>query len=275
MAASDEVVDVRPVQKVTDGRTRHRRSRDVTVATKNDEVQAGLATGTFNVAAGTPWLWAPEKSAGDRRRPVRRRGRADGACERAWRWPVRRARSSSSATPSSSTSPSRDRIRPARIDRPSAHLLGDHDAMPDDARALPRAHVATASGRHRVHVDRLLRGQARVAAEPRTVSASSARSRCAGPASACVAVEHVGAESESPEEARQVAAARARAGRERLDVDRRQDGEEHPICVRRTSSSSRRTTPRSARSSACSRPRRASGRSTSSRGRRRRSASTR
>ena len=89
--------------------------------------------------------------------------------------------------------------------------------------------------------------------------------------------------SRSPRRRRQRVARRGRRGRRdgprvvegRRDVDRR-DGRQAPARLGATSSSSRRTTPRSARSrGSAARRRPASARSTSSRARRRRSASTR
>ena len=57
------VADVRAVQKVSDGVAGIDDER-VTVTEDNDEVREGLAAGTFNVAAGTAWLWASAKSEG-------------------------------------------------------------------------------------------------------------------------------------------------------------------------------------------------------------------
>ena len=154
-----------------------------------------------------------------------------------------------------------------------AHLLDGHDAMPGDARALPRADVATSSIGHRVHLDRLLRGQARVPAEPGGSAAprpgADARCRCPNGRGGSRWRRQLLRRGGAPGRV-----ARAGPRREPLDVDR-QGRRGAPDHATRTSSSSLRTTRRSARSQPFSRPRHAWARSTSSRGRRRRSASTR
>ena len=60
-AAGDDVV-VRAAQKVSDNSARSEHDR-VTHVGENADVQDGLARGTFNAAAGTVWLWAAERSA--------------------------------------------------------------------------------------------------------------------------------------------------------------------------------------------------------------------
>ena len=62
LAAANEGVEVRAVQKVSEGVDGIDDER-VTLAAKNAEVQDGLADGSFNLAAGTAWLWSPEASA--------------------------------------------------------------------------------------------------------------------------------------------------------------------------------------------------------------------
>ncbi|MEO8510699.1 MAG: TM0106 family RecB-like putative nuclease [Chloroflexota bacterium] len=64
LAAADEpgvVVDVRAVQKVSEGVAGVHDSR-VTLTEDNAKVRDGLASGAFNLAAGTSWLWAPHQS---------------------------------------------------------------------------------------------------------------------------------------------------------------------------------------------------------------------
>ena len=164
-----------------------RRSSDdrVTHVGDNAEVQAGLATDRFNVAAGTAWLWAAEKS-----QEMVDVLFVDEAGQMSLANVLAIARSARSIVLLGD---------PQQLDQP---LQGSHPARrrslrarapprrarchPGDARPLPRADVATSSIGHRVHLDRLLRGQARVPARTWRVSGSSARSRCAAPVSACV-----------------------------------------------------------------------------------------
>ncbi|MCV0402809.1 MAG: TM0106 family RecB-like putative nuclease [Chloroflexi bacterium] len=56
-------VDLRPAQKVSDGITGIADER-VHVTESNSEIRDGLADGRFNLAAGTSWFWASEKSDG-------------------------------------------------------------------------------------------------------------------------------------------------------------------------------------------------------------------
>ena len=60
---STEAVDVRAIQKVSDGVTGVDDPR-VSTSEDNGVVRSGLADGTFNLAAGTAWLWSSEKSEG-------------------------------------------------------------------------------------------------------------------------------------------------------------------------------------------------------------------
>jgi predicted RecB family nuclease len=58
---SSEAVDVRAVQKVSDG-VEGVDDPLLTVSNDNGVVRSGLADGTFNLAAGTAWLWSSDKS---------------------------------------------------------------------------------------------------------------------------------------------------------------------------------------------------------------------
>ncbi len=61
LTAGEGLVEVRAAQKVSEGSARAEHDR-VTHVDNNGQVQDGLAARTFNVAAGTVWLWAAEKS---------------------------------------------------------------------------------------------------------------------------------------------------------------------------------------------------------------------
>ena len=61
LVAANGVVDVRAAQKVSEGSARSDDDR-VAHLDDNGDAQDGLAAGRFNVAAGTVWLWAAERS---------------------------------------------------------------------------------------------------------------------------------------------------------------------------------------------------------------------
>lgn len=61
--ASESRIDVRGVQKVSEGVTGVDDER-VTVTDDNDTVRDGLGDGTYNLAAGTAWLWSSAKGDG-------------------------------------------------------------------------------------------------------------------------------------------------------------------------------------------------------------------
>ncbi len=60
-ATADAGVELRAVQKISEDGQGHADPR-VTATTDNAKVRDGLASGDYNVAAGTPWLWASERS---------------------------------------------------------------------------------------------------------------------------------------------------------------------------------------------------------------------
>ena len=62
-AANGVEVDIRAAQKVSEGIPGIDDPR-IHVTESNPEVREGLASGEFNLAAGTSWFWAPEKSDG-------------------------------------------------------------------------------------------------------------------------------------------------------------------------------------------------------------------
>ena len=192
-----------------------------------------------------------------------------------WPWPMRPRSIVLLGDPQQLDQPLQGSHPPGADRSALAHLLGGRR----HAAARPSACSSSTRGGcirtfHRVHLDRLLRRPARVAARARATSRSAARTPLRGAGVRLLAADHVGADSVSPQRGDPGRRHRPRAGRQRFDLDRR-DGQEHADRRTATSWSSRRTTPRSARSRACCHPGRASGPSTSSRARRRRSASTR
>ncbi|MDQ4034999.1 MAG: TM0106 family RecB-like putative nuclease [Chloroflexota bacterium] len=196
-------LDVRAVQKVSEGVAPVDDER-VAAAEKNGEVQAGLRDGTFNLAAGTAWLWSPAAS--------------EGALDALF---VDEAGQMSLANVLAMSGAARSIVLlgdPQQLDQPLqgshppgadrsalAHLLGDHDAMPPDL-GLFLEHT------WRLHPD-VTRFTSATFYEGKLESRENlGRQALLGPEPMRGAgvrllhVQHVGSESESPEEARQVAA---------------------------------------------------------------------
>ena len=227
LVAASEVVDVRPRQKVSDGiGALIDDPRDARRA-KNAEVQAGLATGTLQRRGRHPWLWAAEKSqemvdvlfvdeAGQMSLANVPGDRAIGSLDR----PPRRSPAARSATPGITSTRRRSLGARAPPRRARRHAR--------DARALPRADVATASDR-----------SPRSPRTPSTRASSQSRpnlegQRLLGPEPMrgagvrMVEADHVGADSYSAEEAHQVAwLVRALVESRSTWIDK--DGDEHPI----------------------------------------------
>ena len=215
------------------------------VTDSNDEVQAGLRPERLNLVAGTSWLWAPDRSDGARRCPLRRRGRA--RCRSPTCLPWRGA--------AALDRPAR-RSPAARPAAPGLASAGRRSLRPGAPSRRPRRDARRTSGSSsthtwrlhpdidRVHVGSLLRGQPRIAPGPRASAShrprADRRTRC--PAS------RVGARGRRQRVAGRGPPgrrARARARGERVDVDRpRRRGA--PDRATKTSWSSRRTTLRSA-----------------------------
>ena len=270
----EEGVEVRVVQKVTEDGRAASIDRGVAVTKNNDDVRDGLPTGEFNVVGGNAWLWAPSTSDGlvdvlfvDEAGQMALANVAGHGRRGALDRPARRPAAARPAAPGLASA--RRRAVGA-----GAHLLGGHDTMPDAPRPLPRAHLAPHPDVDRVHLAGVLRRPPRVAPGPRASAPPrpGAARRTRGAASSSPTTS--GADSASPEEARQVAAlVRALVESGSTWVDR--DGEEQPLALRGRPRRGALQRPGRRRSRASCPPRRGSARSTSSRARRRRSASTR
>jgi predicted RecB family nuclease len=203
LVAASGVVDVRPVQKVTDLDDALDDPR-VAIQTKNDKVQAGLSIGTYNLAAGTPWLWAPEGSA----------AMVDVLfIEEAGQMALANALAVSGAAesivllgdPQQLDQPLQGSHPPGADRSALAHILGDHDAMPDHLGLFLehtwRLHPDVTTYTSHAFYEGKLESRPELARQ-RLLAPEPLR----GTGVRLLAIEHVGAESESPEEARQVAA---------------------------------------------------------------------
>ena len=203
LEAADGLVEVRPVQKITDPADALDDER-IKVATKNDEVQAGLATGTYNVAAGTPWLWAPAGS----------EGIVDVLfIDEAGQMSLANALAVSGAAsslvllgdPQQLDQPLQGSHPPGADRSALAHLLGDHDAMPEHLGLFLehtwRLHPDVTHYTSRAFYEGKLESRPELDRQrlnaPEPIRGTGVR---------LLAIDHIGAESESPDEARHVAA---------------------------------------------------------------------
>jgi len=129
LAAADGIIEVRATQKVSDGSARAV-SEQVTHVASNAEVQDGLASGEFSVAAGTVWLWAAEKS-----HEMVDVLFVDEAGQISLANVLAMARSARSIVllgdPQQLDQPLQGSHPPGADRSALAHLLGEHDAMPD------------------------------------------------------------------------------------------------------------------------------------------------
>jgi uncharacterized protein len=225
LVAASGVVDVRPVQKVTDLDDALDDPR-VTVETKNDKVQAGLSTGTYNLAAGTPWLWAPDGSAG-----IVDVLFVDEAGQMALANALAVAGAAESIVllgdPQQLDQPLQGSHPPGADRSALAHVLGDHDAMPAHLGLFLehtwRLHPDVTAYTSQAFYEGKLESRPELARQrllaPKPIRGTGVR---------LLPIEHVGAESESPEEARQVAAlvrALVESGSTWIDAK----GDEHPL----------------------------------------------
>ena len=203
LAAAAGIVDVRAAQKVSEGSARADHEQ-VTHVASNGEVQNGLASGAFNVAAGTVWLWAAEKS--EEMVDVLF---VDEAGQISLANVLSMARSARSIVllgdPQQLDQPLQGSHPPGADQSALAHLLGEHDAMPDHL-GLFLEHT------WRLHPN-VTRFTSAAFYEGRLESRENLANQAlngpvpldgAGPR--LLAADHVGADSTSPEEARQVAA---------------------------------------------------------------------
>jgi len=202
LQAADGDVDVRAVQKVSPGVDGFADDR-VTVATKNEEVQDGLAEGSFNLAAGTAWLWSPERS-GDLIDVL--------FVDEAGQMSLANVLAMSGATrsivllgdPQQLDQPLQGTHPPGADHSALSHLLGDHDAMPDHLGLFLehtwRLHPSITRFTSEAFYENRLESRPHLARQelraPRPLNGTGLR---------LLEASHVGADSESPEEARQVA----------------------------------------------------------------------
>ena len=131
LEVTDDSVEVRAVQRANEGAAVVEDDRVMIAAKSNAELQSGLLEGTYNVGAGTAWAWSPEAS----------QGIVDVLF-------VDEAGQMSLANVLAMSGGARSIVLlgdPQQLDQPLqgshppgadrsalAHLLGDHDAMPDE-----------------------------------------------------------------------------------------------------------------------------------------------
>ncbi|HET7685277.1 MAG TPA: TM0106 family RecB-like putative nuclease [Candidatus Limnocylindria bacterium] len=195
-------VEVRAMQKVGDGGAFVDDPR-VTLVEKNGQVQEALASGSCNVAAGTAWLWAAEKSA-DMVDVLF----VDEAGQISLANVLAMARAARSIVllgdPQQLEQPIQGSHPPGADRSALAHLLGDHDTMPEDLgiflehtwRLHPRVAAFTSEAFYedRLGSEGTLERQALHGPDP-----------LRGAGLRLLESEHAGSENASPEEARQVA----------------------------------------------------------------------
>ena len=270
LAAAGNDVEVRAAQKVSESSARSEHDR-VTHVDENADVQDGLASGTFNAAAGTVWLWAAERS-----REMVDVLFVDEAGQMSLANVLAMSRSARSIVllgdPQQLDQPLQGSHPPGADRSALAHLLGAHDAMPEDM-GLFLDHT------WRLHPSLTAFTSAAFYEGKLTSRPNLETQRLLGPAPMrdhgvrLVEADHVGADSVSRRRHTRSPASCApwsRAGRAGSIAT----GRSTPSATR-TCSWSPRTTPRSARSPRSCRQRPRSAPSTSSRARKRRSASTR
>jgi uncharacterized protein len=222
-AAAKAGVETRIIQKPGDDGVTDER---IVEARNNGDVQAGLADGTYNVAAGTAWLWASPKSAG-----LVDTLFVDEAGQISLANVLAMGRSARNIVllgdPLQLEQPIQGSHPPGAERSALAHLLGDHETMPEELglflphtwRMHPNVTAFTSEAFYegRLHSEPTLERQA--LSGPRPL-------RGAGPR--VIAAEHAGGENVSPEEARlvaDVAALLVTSGASWTD----RDGETHPI----------------------------------------------
>jgi uncharacterized protein len=204
LEAADEAggVDVRAAQKVGESVVGVADDR-VTLSGDNGWIRDGLASGALNLVAGTSWLWAPEKS--------------DGLLDVLF---VDEAGQMSLANVLAMSAATRSIVLlgdPQQLDQPLqgthppgadrsalAHVLGDHDTMPpsqglfleDTWRLHPDVTAFTSDAFYEGRLESRpnLATQALIGPEP-----------LRGAGLRLLPADHVGADNDSPEEARQVA----------------------------------------------------------------------
>jgi len=201
-ASAEAGVTVRAVQKVSEDGQGVDDAR-VTVSKDNGQVRDGLASGEFNLGAGTVWLWASDKSDGlvdvlfiDEAGQISlANALAMAACPRSIVL---------IGDPQQLDQPLQGSHPPGADRSALAHLLGEHDAMP--------AHLGLfLEQTWRLHPD-VTRFTSEAFYESRLESRAdlvnqrlNAPEPMRGAGLRLVSADHVGADSTSPEEAHQVA----------------------------------------------------------------------
>ena len=225
LAAAEGAVEVRAAQKVSEGSARAEGPHVVHVD-DNGQVQDGLANGTFNVAAGTVWLWAAEKSA-----EMVDVLFVDEAGQMSLANVLAMAGSSRSLVllgdPQQLEQPLQGSHPPGADRSALAHLLGSHDAMPDDLGLFLedtwRLHPAVTTFTSMAFYEGKLRSRPNLERQelhgPKPMRGAGVR---------IIESDHVGADSLSAEEAHQVAAL-VRALVESRSSWTDHHGAEHPI----------------------------------------------
>ena len=202
-AAAEAGVPIRCIQKVTEDEQAVDDDR-VTITKDNAETRDGIANDDYDVAAGTVWLWAPSMS--DELLDVLF---IDEAGQMALANMLAMSGAARSIVllgdPQQLDQPLQGSHPPGADRSALAHLLGEHDAMPADL-GLFLEHT------WRLHPD-VTEFTSNAFYEGKLQSREDlGRQFLHGPAPLVgagvrlMSVEHVGSESESPEEARQVAA---------------------------------------------------------------------
>jgi uncharacterized protein len=196
------VVDVRAVQKISEGVAGVIDPR-VTLTEDNGKVRDGLASGAFNLAAGTSWLWAPQQS----------EGLLDVLfVDEAGQISLANVLAMAGATrsivllgdPQQLDQPLQGSHPPGADRSALAHLLGDHDTMPEHL-GLFLEHT------WRLH-PRITRFTSAAFYEGRLASRGDLERQSidgppplGGAGVRLLEARHAGADNESPEEAQQVA----------------------------------------------------------------------
>jgi len=223
--AASGVVEVRAAQKVSDGSARATDDR-VSHVDSNADVQDGLASGAVNVAAGTTWLWAAEKS-----REMVDVLFVDEAGQMSLANVLAMAHSARSIVllgdPQQLDQPLQG-SHPSGADRSAlAHLLEGHDAMPGELGLFLehtwRLHPSVTAFTSAAFYEGKLRSRPNLEAQR-----LSGPTPMRGAGLRIVEADHVGADSLSSEEAHQVANfARALVDSSSTWTD--QHGEVHPL----------------------------------------------
>nr|MDQ2933727.1 TM0106 family RecB-like putative nuclease [Chloroflexota bacterium] len=224
-AAAEEGVALRAVQKVSE-EGQGLDHGDVTVTTANGKVRDGVANGDYNLAAGTAWLWASERS--EQLVDVLF---VDEAGQISLANALAMSGASSSLVllgdPQQLDQPLQGSHPPGADRSALAHLLGEHATMPPERglflettwRLHPDVCAFTSES---FYDDRLFSQQALVRQR------LSAAGIVDGTGPRMLEVEHSGNDNQSPEEARQVAVLAlglVEGGAGWID----QHGQEHPI----------------------------------------------